>query len=59
MLTAPAAPSFVEPSIIPSPDIPCLRRLKLEDLGLISANERWAHAHFADKVCPESNKEID
>jgi hypothetical protein len=46
----PAAPSFVEPSVIPTVNDPRLRRLRLDDLMLISASERWAHAHFSDKV---------
>jgi hypothetical protein len=43
-------PSFVEPSVIPTVDCPSLRRVKLDDLGLITNSERWAHAHFSDKV---------
>lgn len=51
MPTPPAAPSFVEPSVIASVDDPRLRTLKLDDLQLITNGERWAHAHYADKVC--------
>jgi hypothetical protein len=46
----PPVPSFVEPSAIPSVDHPALHRMKLQDLELISSNESWAYAHFADKV---------